>query len=100
MSNELYTIDELKKCLTPVFIEYGIKKAAVFGSYAQNKAKPDSDIDLLISSRKVFDLDTYSDFEEKLQSILNKNVDIVFYDYINPHMKEGILKEAMSIFEQ
>ena len=30
---------------------------------------------------------------------INKNVDIVFYDYINPYMKEGILKEAMSIFE-
>ncbi|HHY22640.1 MAG TPA: hypothetical protein GX527_00135 [Clostridiaceae bacterium] len=46
------------------------------------------------------DLDTYSDFEDKIEKSLHKNIDIVFYDYINPHMRDSILKEAVSIFEQ
>lgn len=99
-SDKLYTIEEIKEILRPVFIEYGLEKVAIFGSYAQNKATPDSDIDLLITSNRVFDLDTFTDFEEKIKKLLKKNIDIVFYDYINPHMKDFILHEAVSIFEQ
>lgn len=98
MTDMLYTIDEIKKRLTPIFEEYMISKAAVFGSYAQNKAKADSDVDLLISSEDVFDLDAYCEFEEKIEKILDKNVDIVFYDYINPYMRTNILREAVSIY--
>ncbi len=99
MTDELYTIDEIKKRLTPVFIQYGLIKAAIFGSYAQKTANPHSD-NILISSKQVFDLDTYSDFEEKILQALNKNVDIVFYEYINPHMKESILNEAVAIYDE
>ncbi len=99
-TKRLYTIDEIKRRLTPIFIQFGLKKAAVIGSYAQNTAKPDSDIDILISTKKVFDLETYSDFEEKIQQSLNKNVDLVFYDYINPHMKDIIIKEAVAIYDE
>jgi predicted nucleotidyltransferase len=99
-TDKLYTIEEIKEILRPIFLEYKLKKVAVFGSYALNKATPESDIDMLVSSRHVFDLDTYSDFEDKIEKSLHKNIDIVFYDYINPHMRDSILKEAVSIFEQ
>ena len=94
------SIDQLKQQLSSIFKEYSLDKAAVFGSYARGEAKDSSDLDLLISSEKTFDLETYSEFVEALERITAKKIDIVFYDYLNPYMKDNILKEAISIYEQ
>lgn len=50
MSNEIYTIEQLKNTLNPVFHRYGVKKAIVFGSYSKGIARENSDIDLLVDS--------------------------------------------------
>ena len=39
----------IKKC-SVVFQKYNVEYCYLFGSYAKGKAKPDSDVDLLISS--------------------------------------------------
>ena len=46
----LYSIGEIKSTLAPVFNEYGVKKAVLFGSYSKGTAKETSDIDLLVDS--------------------------------------------------
>ena len=94
------SIERIKKQLAHVFQEYGLDKAAVFGSYARGEEREDSDVDLLIFSKRVFDLDTYGEFEEALEKAAGKKVDLVFDNYINPYMKDEILKEAISIYEQ
>lgn len=50
MSNEIYTIEQLKDALNPVFHHYGVKKAILFGSYSKGIARENSDIDLLVDS--------------------------------------------------
>ena len=51
MSEEIYTVEQLKTMLTPVFRLHGVKRAVLFGSYGKGVAKADSDIDLLVDSR-------------------------------------------------
>ena len=41
---------ELRSLLAPVFEQYGVKRAVIFGSYAKGTAEEKSDIDLLVDS--------------------------------------------------
>ncbi len=50
MSETVYTIDQLKERLIPVFIDNSIKKAVLFGSYGKGNASKESNIDLLVDS--------------------------------------------------
>jgi predicted nucleotidyltransferase len=46
----MYTVDELKRCLYPLFQQYGVRSAVLFGSYSKGTATTRSDVDLLVDS--------------------------------------------------
>jgi predicted nucleotidyltransferase len=46
----VYSIDEIRTCITPVLKECNVKSAVLFGSYSRGEADEDSDIDLLVDS--------------------------------------------------
>ena len=46
----VYTLNELKAALDPVFREYGVRSAVLFGSYAKGCADQSSDVDILVDS--------------------------------------------------
>ena len=48
MKNKIYTFEEIKEITKVIFEKYNIKKAYLFGSYAREEAKEDSDIDIMI----------------------------------------------------
>jgi hypothetical protein len=50
MNNMIYSFDEIKKRLFPVFQQYGVKNAILFGSYGKGTATQKSDVDLLVDS--------------------------------------------------
>ena len=50
MSDAVYTINQLKEKLIPIFIDNSIRRAVLFGSYGKGKATKESDIDLLVDS--------------------------------------------------
>lgn len=46
----IYSIDELKRVLHPVFSQHGVRSAVLFGSYAKGIATSRSDVDILVDS--------------------------------------------------
>ena len=48
--SKIYTVPELKDTLNPIFSEYGVRSAILFGSYAKGAAAEHSDVDLLVDS--------------------------------------------------
>lgn len=46
----VYTIEQLRERLTPVFRGNRVRKAILFGSYAKGRADAGSDVDLLVDS--------------------------------------------------
>lgn len=46
----MYTIEEIKNTLNPIFHENRIRSAILFGSYAKGQATERSDIDILVDS--------------------------------------------------
>jgi len=47
---QIYSIEEIRNILAPIFARYDVKHAILFGSYANNSATDKSDIDLLVDS--------------------------------------------------
>ena len=50
MNMKIYSKNELEACLSPVFQQYGVKSAILFGSYSKGTASEYSDIDLFVDS--------------------------------------------------
>ena len=48
--NKTYTVSQIQDILVPIFREYNVRRAVLFGSYAKGLAKDKSDIDLLVDS--------------------------------------------------
>ena len=80
MSNEVYTIEQIKNTLTPIFNQYGIKKAIVFGSYSKGNANENSDIDLLVDSN-LKGL-SFVGLLEDVQETIKKDVDMFDISHI------------------
>ncbi|GHV17555.1 hypothetical protein FACS189425_04050 [Clostridia bacterium] len=99
-TERVYQIAEIKEKLTPIFKEFGVSKAAVFGSYARGEAVTGCDIDLIIKTKEIMDLHEYAGLERAMRHALEVKVDVTFEDYINPYMKEDIMGEAVLLYEE
>ena len=81
-------IEENKKKL----IDFGVKKLTLFGSYANDQAEENSDIDFLVEfhpKRGLFD--DYFYLLQFLKELFNKEVDLVKPSLIREGLKESIL---------
>ena len=54
----------------------GIEKIGLFGSFARNEGRPDSDIDIIITLAKP-DLFLYSTITSQLETVFGRHVDLV-----------------------
>ena len=49
-TENVYSLEEIKERLNPVFRAYHVRKATLFGSYARRCAHKQSDLDILVDS--------------------------------------------------
>ena len=93
----ILTIDKIKKLLLPILDKYSISYCYIFGSYARNEARANSDVDLLIDT-DITGLKFYGLVEE-MREALHKKVDLLRLQDLkndNPIALE-ILKEGIKI---
>lgn len=86
-----------QKC-SEVFQKYSIEFCYLFGSYAKGKAKPESDVDLLISTN-ITGLKFYGLVEE-IRTALHKKVDVLEINQLKDNMEltYEILKDGVKIY--
>jgi predicted nucleotidyltransferase len=79
-----------------------IRRLSFFGSVLRDDFRPDSDVDVLVE----FDPDhtpglAIVDIEDELSRLLGgRRVDLVNPKYINPRLKDRILRDAVVQYEQ
>ena len=73
---------------------FDVDKIMLFGSYARDEARPDSDIDILIES-KTKKFDKWYKLKTFLEKALKKNVDVAFFDAIHPFIMRFVKKELI-----
>ena len=74
----MLTINQIIYAAAVVAKEYPIKKVMLFGSYAENTQTEQSDVDFMVEfETPAVSLLTLSALRNRLQELLNKDVDII-----------------------
>lgn len=85
MKGNVYTVNDIKEKLLPVFKKHNIKKAILFGSYAKGSADNRSDIDIMVDSN-LRGLAFYGLLEDVVNAI-GKSVDLLDKQQIKAESK-------------
>lgn len=98
MTNTIYTPEQIQQILFPVFLQYPVKKAILFGSYAKGTAETKSDIDILVDSG-LKGLAFFGLLEDVVTS-LEKEVDLLDVSQITPdsEIDREILKSGITLY--
>lgn len=76
----MLSVEDIQQKIMPICLEYGIKKAYLFGSYARGEADEKSDVDIRIEkgdNNKLKSLIQVSGFRRRLEEALLKKVDLI-----------------------
>ena len=77
--------------------KYHVETIELFGSYVRSEHTKNSDLDILITFSKPYNLWEFIDVKEFLTKKLHIKVDLVPKDSIKTMLKDQILQEATSI---
>ena len=98
MTNQIYSPQQIQALLIPIFQEYNIRKAVLFGSYAKGIAHDKSDIDLLVDSG--LKGMAFFGLLEDVVTALEKDVDLLDTSQIIPNseVENEIAKTGVVIY--
>lgn len=98
--DKVYSLPQLKDALFPLFLDYGIRKAVLFGSYGKGTATEKSDVDILVDSN-LRGLQ-FVGFLDEIQKTLGKDVDLFDVSHIQPDslIDQEIHRTGVTIYEK
>lgn len=76
---------------------FSVETIDVFGSYAREEQTENSDLDILVTYSGAVSLFTIYDLKQYLKRKLHMKVDVVSKEYLNKHIKDQVLKEAVAV---
>ena len=79
----------------------GVKRIGIFGSFARNIPRKDSDVDVLVTFAEDSDLSLYDlvDMQEELRIIFGRDVNLVLKSGLrNPFRRHEILRTQQVIY--
>jgi hypothetical protein len=76
---------------------YHIHELGVFGSYARNEQRPDSDLDLLVSFTQTPGLLTLVQLEDELSELLGVKVDLAVKSALRPRIAARVMHEVVLV---
>jgi len=90
---KIYTIEEIREKVKPIAERYGIDTVWLFGSYARGEATEDSDVDLLISYKKLKGKFAIGGVFEDFAEALAKPVDVVSERALTSEYSSGYARQ-------
>ena len=77
--------------------QHGAEKIGVFGSYARNEARPDSDLDLMVWFKEQKSLLGMIRIERELSELLGVKIDLLTEQAVSPYLIDRIRQELKVI---
>jgi uncharacterized protein len=87
--------EPLQKLYPSLKQKYRVTKLGIFGSYARNEQREDSDLDILVTFEEVPSLFQYIELENLISDTLGIKVDLVMEDALKPAIKAIVLNEVL-----
>lgn len=92
--------EEQKNIIIEVLQPYNPKMIGIFGSFARNENKYNSDLDILVEFRNTVNLLDIIGAEIKLSELLGLKVDLVTRRSVPPRLAPHIDKDLQKIFHE
>lgn len=87
----------LKKQNESLSKQYRINALFLFGSFARDEARPESDVDLLVEFDQTPGLFEFIELQQKLEVLLGCKVDLGTKRSLKQQIKEEVLQEAIRV---
>lgn len=75
--------------------KFGVRSVSIFGSVARNKARKNSDVDILVDFERPIGLFEFARLKLYLEQALGRKVDLVTPEALRKELRENILREAI-----
>jgi len=97
MTTKQEIIDSLQQHRLELDQRFGIKKLALFGSFAKNEQSDVSDVDLLIVQMNQKNALTIIKAKNFISDFLGKDVDLGLFDSLRPFIRNRVEKEMIYV---
>jgi uncharacterized protein len=97
-----FRLDEVLGFLTgeknSIYRDFGVIDIAVFGSYAKNEQRKESDVDIYVKLKQEYKtFDNFMELRFFLEETLGRKVDLVTQEAIREELKPRIFSEAIHV---
>jgi len=92
-----HIISSLQLAMPELSARFGVLHLMLFGSFARNTARPDSDIDILVEFDRPISLFGLSSLKARLEALLGRSVDVGPMDSLRPEARREIMSEALRV---
>ncbi len=90
-------IREQRDAILQVAAKHGATQVRLFGSVARGDARPDSDVDLLVTWLEGTSLLDQAALKLELESLLGRKVDIASDGWVKPSIRESVYRDAIPL---
>ena len=95
------TLDDLRRdkraAILQIAARHGVTRVRVFGSFARGKARPDSDLDLLIEAGLPRTPFFPGGLVADLEAELGRKIDVTTSASLHPLLRDAVLQEAVAL---
>ncbi len=95
----MLNIDSIRKIIAPICKQYNIERVYLFGSYARNEAKEDSDVDLRVDRGSLTGF-AFGGFYGDIQRALGLPTDILTTEQLKQGFLDKIRGEEVLLYEK
>jgi hypothetical protein len=76
----------------------GVERLGLFGSFARDEQRPESDVDVLVRFRpEKKSFDNFMELAQLLEDVLQRRVELVTTEALSPYLGPRILEEAQDV---
>ena len=78
-----------------LFRTFGVSRVSLFGSFARDEARDDSDVDVLVEFNRPIGLFEFVRLRRELSQRVGREIDLVTTAALKPQLRDRILLEAV-----
>lgn len=98
MTGRIYSVEEIKKIVSPIAASHGVEKLYLFGSYARGDADADSDMDFRLDKGQIKGLFALGSLYVELEDALGKRIDLLTSDSLDDEFRCRIASEEVLLY--
>jgi hypothetical protein len=91
------TIREKREAIIRIAARHGATEVRLIGSVARGEARPDSDVDLLVTWSPVSSLFDQAALMLDLENLLGRKVDIASDGWVKPSLRGPVYRDAIAL---